>query len=261
MVLRGKPVGEQGAADRWTAIRCFLSLSVHKELLRELFCYRRGWSSLYVAFIIGNIASGKSTASRYLEGRGARRIDLDELAKSLYVPGSPVVADLAAAFGAEVLDEEGAVRRDVLASRAFCSPERAQELDAIVYPALLAALGRLLLPSSCSAAAPSEPALTVVEISNAAAFTESFTLADDILAIDAPLELRRARALARGMAAADFDARAQLQPADAELRALASSVIENGGSDAELFCALDRWAEAHGLGPDGSPVLEGDTHG
>ena len=46
---------------------------------------------MFTVFVLGNIASGKSTACRYLESHGAMLIDLDELAKSLYVPGSEIV--------------------------------------------------------------------------------------------------------------------------------------------------------------------------
>ena len=37
---------------------------------------------MFTVFVLGNIASGKSTACRYFESRGAMLIDLDELAKS-----------------------------------------------------------------------------------------------------------------------------------------------------------------------------------
>ncbi len=40
--------------------------------------------------------------------------------------------------------------------------------------------------------------LTVVEVSAAASFTDAFGLADDVLAVHAPLDIRRARALERG---------------------------------------------------------------
>ena len=44
---------------------------------------------MFTVFVLGNIASGKSTACRYLESHGAMLIDLDELAKSLHrSPGS-----------------------------------------------------------------------------------------------------------------------------------------------------------------------------
>ena len=46
---------------------------------------------MFTVFVLGNIASGKSTACRYLKSHGAMLIDLDELAKSLYVPGSDIV--------------------------------------------------------------------------------------------------------------------------------------------------------------------------
>lgn len=216
---------------------------------------------MYTAFFIGNIGAGKSAATRYLEGRGARRIDLDDLAKGLYVPGSDLVEGLAQAFGTDVLDDAGGVDKALLASRAFASPETAAQLNALVYPALLDELGRLLLPSLCVPEAPGAAALTVVEISNAASFLESFGLADEVVAVSAPLELRRSRALARGMDADDFDARAAAQPAEEALCALARTVIENTASDAELFGALDAWMAARGLCGQAALQLDGGPRG
>ena len=61
---------------------------------------------MFTVFVLGNIASGKSTACRYFESRGAMLIDLDELAKSLYVPGSDIVNALADEFGWDILDRK-----------------------------------------------------------------------------------------------------------------------------------------------------------
>mgnify|MGYP000696671501 CR=1 FL=1 len=69
---------------------------------------------MFTVFVLGNIASGKSTACRYFESRGAMLIDLDELAKSLYVPGSDIVNTLADEFGWDILDEEGAAASSLL---------------------------------------------------------------------------------------------------------------------------------------------------
>ena len=80
---------------------------------------------MFTVFVLGNIASGKSTACRYFESRGAMLIDLDELAKSLYVPGSDIVNALVDEFGWDILDEDGGIRRSILASRAFASPDLA----------------------------------------------------------------------------------------------------------------------------------------
>lgn len=207
--------------------------------------------SMFTVFIIGNIASGKSAASRYLESAGGLRIDLDELAKSLYVPGSDVVHDIAATFGWDVLDAQGGIRRDVLAQRAFDTPDSSERLNRIVYPALLQQLSYRLIPSECcSVMVPKHP-FAVVEISVAQSFQEAFDLADEVIAITAPLEIRRLRAIERGMTGDDFDARSACQPSEEELCALATTVIDNSDGSYALFAALDAWLSRHGFSQGG----------
>ena len=73
---------------------------------------------MFTLFLLGNIASGKSYAARYLERAGGLRIDLDQMAKDLYQPGSAVVDDIADAFGWDILDETGAITLWLLRSDA-----------------------------------------------------------------------------------------------------------------------------------------------
>lgn len=113
---------------------------------------------MFTVFVLGNIASGKSTACRYFESRGAMLIDLDELAKSLYVPGSDIVNTLADEFGWDILDEEGGIRRGILASRAFASPDSVARLNDIVHPILIEQLSlRILDPVCCTVSSPRYP--------------------------------------------------------------------------------------------------------
>ncbi len=202
---------------------------------------------MFTLFVIGNLASGKSTATHYLASRGARRIDLDQLAKDLYVPGSDVVAVLADAFGSDILDENGAVRPRVLAERAFATPEQTRALNDIVLPLVYERLNNMLLPCACMATERSLPALTVVEVSLAREFSYAFPLADEIMAITAPLEVRIARAVERGMNEDDAENRAALQPSEEELCGLANTVIDNTAGDDSLFLALDEWLARHGF--------------
>ncbi len=195
---------------------------------------------MHTVFLIGSIASGKSTAARYLERRGAYRIDLDAVCKSLYVPGSELVAALSRAFGDDILDEAGAVRPRMLAARAFSDASATARLESLVYPVLEDRL-RALLADLTQDANP--PTLVIVEVSAPKSFTDAFALADEVLAICASYEVRRARACARGMEAADFEARDAVQLGEAELCALATTVIENVGDDTALFGALDAWLE------------------
>lgn len=202
---------------------------------------------MVTAFFIGNIASGKSTATRYLESLGARRIDLDDVAKNLYVPGSPLVAEIAQQFGWDVLDECGGVKHSLLAARAFCTPEATETLNAIVHPAVRNQLAQMLLPTNCCSVMVPEFDLTVVEVSVPAAVKDTFVLADAVVAVTAPLDVRRERAIGRGMSLIDFENRVEHQPSEEELCRLATFVIDNTSADQSLYGELDRWLLSVGL--------------
>lgn len=202
---------------------------------------------MFTIFLLGNIASGKSTAARYLERRGALRIDLDQIARDLYVPGSRLVSEVAEAFGWDVLDERGGIRRAVLAARAFATPEDTARLNAIVHPAVLEQLGLRLLPAACCTATKPEHEVAVVEVSAPAGFEEAFGLADAVICVTAPLAERRRRAVARGMDAADFDRRAEVQMSEEELVSRSDLAIDNATADDSLFRALDAFLVEHGL--------------
>ena len=187
----------------------------------------------YTMFVIGNIVSGKSSACRYLASLGGRYIDLDQLAKDLYVPGSQLVDDIAREFGIEVLSETEGIDRSALARIAFATPENTARLNAIVHPYVREALDRLLDPCCCMPRITTYP-FTVVEVSVPAAVEDLFSMADDVVAISVPRDLRRKRALGRGMSLQDFERRADSQPTDDEISRMASVVIDNSGSTVDL---------------------------
>ena len=49
--------------------------------------------------ITGGIGAGKSTVSSYIRDRGYEVVDADAISRSLTEKGSPVLSELAAAFG------------------------------------------------------------------------------------------------------------------------------------------------------------------
>ena len=90
---------------------------------------------MFTVFVLGNIASGKSTACRYLESHGAMLIDLDELAKSLYVPGLSLIHIYSQFMhGLKVAGIE--LDRKVLAQMAYEDIESFNELATIAKKAL-----------------------------------------------------------------------------------------------------------------------------
>jgi len=145
------------------------------------------------------------------------------------------------------LNEEGGVRRNILASRAFVSPDAVARLNSIVHPVLIEQLSlRILDPVCCTVSSPRYP-FAAVEVSAPTGFEDAFGLADEIMVVSAPLEVRRERAIHRGMEPSDFDARCACQPDESSLCRLATTVIDNAAGDSSLFVQLDAWLARHGL--------------
>lgn len=82
----------------------------------------------------GGIASGKSTVAAMLEARGARVIDADEIAREVVEPGTEGLAEIVAAFGADILLPDGTLNRDALGQRVFADAEQRGKLNAILHP-------------------------------------------------------------------------------------------------------------------------------
>ena len=70
--------------------------------------------------------------------REARRhpIDVDAIVHELQQPGAPLLEEIAAAFGPEVIDAHGALERETLGAIVFRDPEARQTLNRIVHPKL-----------------------------------------------------------------------------------------------------------------------------
>jgi dephospho-CoA kinase len=84
--------------------------------------------------LTGGIGTGKSTAAGLLVARGVPVIDTDDITREIVAPGQPALAAITAAFGKELLDGEGKLRRAALAELVFSSPSKRQELESILHP-------------------------------------------------------------------------------------------------------------------------------
>jgi dephospho-CoA kinase len=69
--------------------------------------------------ITGTIAAGKSTVSKMLVARGAVHADADQLAHTLYDPGTPGFERVVAEFGEDIVGSDGHVDRKILGARVF----------------------------------------------------------------------------------------------------------------------------------------------
>ena len=95
---------------------------------------------LYCIALTGGIGTGKSTVADMLRARAYEVIDADQLARSITMPGSAALTEIALRFGTDVLNNDGSLNRRLLGSRIFQDAGARRDLEAITHPRIRAAL-------------------------------------------------------------------------------------------------------------------------
>ncbi len=190
--------------------------------------------------LTGGLASGKSTIARRLAEHGAVVVDADRIVRDVQQPGSPVLADLADAFGDEVLLADGSLDRAALGSRVFGDPEAVARLNAIVHPAVRAESARRF--AEAFAADPAAVVVYDVPLLVEARVDDPWEL---IVVAHAPADVRRRRLVElRGMAEEDAAARLASQVSDQARLAVADVVIDTAGSLDDTLRQVDELWES-----------------
>ena len=172
--------------------------------------------------LTGGIGSGKSTVARLLADRGAVVVDADAIARLVVEPGRPALAELAEAFGPEILHPDGSLDRAALAARAFVSDETRKRLEAITHPAI----AKEFL-AQIAAASPAD-GIVVHDVPLLVESTRGYDYGA-VIVVEAPTEMRLARLEERGVPRADAERRMGMQATDEDRRAVATWVIDNSG--------------------------------
>ena len=177
--------------------------------------------------LTGGIGSGKSSVARMFEKLGATVIDADRLVHEVQAPGSPVLARIAEAFGPEVIGPDGGLDREALAAIVFRDPEARRKLNAIVHPAVGAAmLARVKEAREAGARLVVLDIPLLLETGGARAFG-----LDAVVVVYAREEQQVARQLERnGYGREEAERRVRAQMSLEEKRRLADHVIDNSGS-------------------------------
>ena len=101
----------------------------------------------------GGIGTGKSTVARFLAELGATVIDADSIVHELQAPGAPLLDEIADAFGAEIIDADGALDRAALADVVFRDPDAQARLAGIVHPKVAAVMSERMVRAQAAGAA------------------------------------------------------------------------------------------------------------
>ena len=185
--------------------------------------------------LTGNIGSGKSSAARLFAERGAVVVDADTLAREA-TEDAAVLREIVAVFGENVLEDE-TLNRSALAARVFDNPEARAALNAIIHPWV----GREREARAAALAAQVSPPAVVVHDVPLLFEVGLDAEMDKTVVVNAPLELRVARVVARsGLTADEVRSRDAAQLPLAEKVRRADFVIDNSGRLDDLEPQVER---------------------
>ena len=179
----------------------------------------------------GGIGSGKSTVAELLEHRGWKVIPGDRLGHEVLEPDGEAFEAVARTWPEVVRD--GRIDRGALATIVFSDPAQLERLEAITHPAIARRI------AAAVGEAGDRPVAVEIPIIAGGLVDPSWTR----VVVDAPREVRFARAVARGGDPGDVERRMASQPDRETWLRWADEVIDNTGDLAALEEEVDRLVE------------------
>jgi dephospho-CoA kinase len=180
-----------------------------------------------VVALTGGVAAGKTAVTRRFESLGVPVHDADVAAREVIEPGTPGLAAVVDAFGADVLDSAGRLDRPAMRRHVFADPAARRTLEAIIHPLVREWLHQRALAERAPYCLLAIPLL--------AENIEHYRWIDRVLLVDVPESVQIARLIARD-GIDETLARQMLahQATRTSRLALADDVIENSGDESAL---------------------------
>lgn len=187
----------------------------------------------FVVGLTGGIGSGKSAAADRFAALGAGVIDTDVIAHELTAPRGAAIEAIRAAFGAGVINAEGALDRKAMRDLAFSDPQARHRLEAILHPAIGAETERRIAASAAPYVVLGVPLLV-----ESKRYRER---CDRVCVVDCPERVQIERVMLRnGLEEAQVRAIMAAQASREQRLAIADDVIDNSTSLATLHAQVDR---------------------
>jgi dephospho-CoA kinase len=175
---------------------------------------RLAGSKLRVVGLTGGVGMGKSACAQWLREHSVPIVDTDDLARQVVEPGQPALKEIEKAFGPQVVNSQGLLRREFLAEQIFSNPQARQQLESILHPRI-----RALWHAQLKTWAAKGEELTVVIIPLLFE-TKAEGEFDATVCVACSTTSQRQRLLARGWTAPHIDQRIAAQlPTDQKMAA------------------------------------------
>lgn len=194
---------------------------------------------MLVVALTGGIGAGKSLVAQYFSELGARVVDADQLARIAIERGSAGFDEVVTRFGESIL-RNGDIDRKALGEIVFKDKSAKAALEAIIHPKV-----RELFFEVVNDLAADEILIYEIPLLVETGAASNF---DQIITVEADLELRKSRLLKRGMFISEIESRLAAQASPAEREAVATHVIENSGDEEQLLRKVENlWEELQRL--------------
>ena len=189
--------------------------------------------------LTGGIASGKSTVAQALGDRGAYIIDADKLGHTAYLAGSGAFDQVVAAFGTDIIADDGEIDRRKLGGKVFGNEAALRQLTDIVWPSI-----RAMAEKEIADAQRSAPERIVVLEAAVLIEADWLDLADQIWVTVVKPAVAIERACARDNLSEDaVRTRLDAQLSNDERGSYADHVIDNSSDEAHLLAQVESlWA-------------------
>jgi dephospho-CoA kinase len=190
---------------------------------------------MLVVALTGGIGAGKSLVAQYFSELGARVVDADQLSRIAIERGSEGFDEVITRFGESIL-RNGDIDRKALGEIIFGDKSAKEDLELIIHPRV-----RQLFFEVVADLAADEILIYEIPLLVETGAASNF---DQIITVEADLELRKSRLLKRGMFSSEIDSRLAVQASPAEREAVATFVIENSGDEDQLLRKVENlWEE------------------
>ena len=184
--------------------------------------------------LTGQIGAGKSTAAATMARLGAVVIDADQIGREVVERSNALKRKLVLAFGPEIIDAHGQVRRKKLAALAFADRKAKTTLNSLVHPYLLKELqSRVNIILRAGRVVIIDAALLLD--------WDMDREVDFVLVIHASRAERLKRLKSKGVSPEDALARERAQLPYREFQKRADRVILNNGTPRDLERKISEW--------------------
>jgi dephospho-CoA kinase len=173
----------------------------------------------WILGLTGGIGSGKSAAAAHFAQLGIDLVNADQAARWVVEPGRPALAQIAAHFGADILQADGSLDRAALRARVFQDAEQRRWLERLLHPLIRQEIIEVLARATSPYAILESPLLIESGQSQ---------LCQRVLVIDVPEAVQISRTVSRdGNDEAQVRAIMAAQASRSERLAKADDVIVN----------------------------------